>query len=159
MNTDLLIKSTIFIPCAIIYLVMMYIGICGLKTENNLLEKHLRLAGIWNRKNAVLEKSFYLCLVVSSILFTVTDISLFNYIGSQRDSQLILILLVICLIPQCIGTIAFSLQFDIYLSKIIVFRIDEKSMKPLMRFGISLIYITLVHLACSLGAYLNSQIT
>ena len=157
MNIDIVIRSTVFLSCIIIYLIMMYIGICGLKGKNIGLKKHLKLSGIWSRKNTGSEKSFYLCLIVSSILFTVTDILVFNNIGSQQDSQLIMILLVICLIPQCIVTIVFCLQFNNYLTKIIVLGIDDKSMKPLMRYGISWGYSTLVHLAIALGLFLNYQ--
>jgi uncharacterized membrane protein YidH (DUF202 family) len=129
----------------------MYGGIYGLTHKNIGLEKYLEKLSIATVKNTVRDKGLFLCLVVGSILFIITDILVLNNIGSLQDSQLIKVLLGICIIPQSIFTLAFGINYDKYLTQIILLGIDLKTLKPLTIVGILCLHITLVHLAFFLG--------
>ena len=88
MNTETIFILMPLLPCIIVYLIMMYGGIRGLTGEDFGLEKYLKRSGNATEKNTVRKRGLFLCLVVSSILFTVTDIVILNNIGSLQDSQL-----------------------------------------------------------------------
>jgi len=152
MNTDTITILILLLPCVMVYLILMYGGIRGLTCKNIGLEKYLEKPSIATVKNTVRDKGLFLCLVVGSILFIITDILVLNNIGSLQDSQLIKVLLGICIIPQSIFTLAFSIHYDNYLTQVILLGIDLKSLRPLTMVGILCLHITLVHLAFFLGA-------
>lgn len=93
-----------------------------------------------------------MCLVVSSILFTVTDIVILNNIGSLQDSQLAKVLLGISLIPQSIFTLAYGIYYNKSLTQIILLGIDLKTIRPLTIVVMLCFHITIVHVAFFLGA-------
>lgn len=116
------------------------------------LEKYLEKLSIATVKNTVRDKGLFLCLVVGSILFIITDILVLNNIGSLQDSQLTKVLLGISLIPQSIFTLAFGIRYDKYLTQIILLGIDLKTLRPLTIVVILCFHITIVHIAFFLGA-------
>jgi len=152
MNTKTITILISLLPCIIAYLIMMYGGIIGLKRRDFGLEKYLKKSSNAPKKNTIPYGGLYFILIVSSILFTVTDIIVLNNIGSLQDSQLIKVLLGICIIPQSIFTLAFGVRYDKYLTQIILLGIDLKPLKPLTIVGILCFHITFVHLAFFLGA-------
>lgn len=152
MNTKTIFISIVLLPCVIAYLIMLYGGIIGSKRKDFGLEKYLKRSGNATKKNTVRERGLFLCLVVSSMLFTVTDIVILNNIGSLQDSQLTKVLLGISLIPQSIFTLAYGIHYDKYLTQIILLGIDLKTLKPLTIVVILCFHITFVHLAFFLGA-------
>jgi hypothetical protein len=131
---------------------MMYEGIRGLRRKYIGLEKYLKRSSIATVKNTARDRGLFLCLVVSSILFIITDILVLNNIGSLQDSQLTKFLLGISLIPQSIFTLAFGIHYDNYLTQIILLGIDLKALKLLTIVGILCFHITIVHIAFFLGA-------
>ena len=152
MNTKTITILILLLPCVMVYLILMYGGIRGLTCKNIGLEKYLEKPSIATVKNTVRDKGLFLCLVVSSILFTVTDIVILNNIGSLQDSQLTKVLLGISLIPQSIFTLAYGIYYDKYLTQIILLGIDLKTIRPLTIVVILCFHITIVHLAFFLGA-------
>ncbi|MDR3007222.1 MAG: hypothetical protein LBV59_04770 [Sphingobacterium sp.] len=116
------------------------------------MEKYLEKLSIATVKNTVRDKGLFLCLVVGSILFIITDILVLNNIGSLQDSQLTKVLLGISLIPQSIFTLAFGIRYDKYLTQIILLGIDLKTLRPLTIVVILCFHITIVHIAFFLGA-------
>ncbi|MCS4168539.1 cellulose synthase/poly-beta-1,6-N-acetylglucosamine synthase-like glycosyltransferase [Sphingobacterium sp. BIGb0116] len=153
MNNKTIFISIHLLPCVIAYLIMMYGGIIGLKRKDFGLEKYLKKSSNATEKNAIPYGGLYFILIVSSILFTVTDIMVLNNIGSLQDSQLTKILLGICIIPQCIVTLAFGLYYDYYFTQIILLGSDLKSLKPLTIIGILCLYIMGIHLSIFLAAF------
>ena len=152
MNTETIFLLMPLLPCIIVYLIMMYGGIRGLTGEDFGLEKYLKRYGNTTKKNTVRKRGLFLCLVVSSILFTVTDIVILNNISSLQDSQLTKVLLGISLIPQSIFTLAYGIYYDKYLTQIILLGIDLKTIRPLTIVVILCFHITIVHLGFFLGA-------
>ncbi|HAU54237.1 hypothetical protein [Sphingobacterium multivorum] len=152
MNTETIFISMPLLPCIIVYLIMMYGGIRGLTGEDFGLEKYLEKSGNATKKNTVRKRGLFLCLVVSSILFTVTDIVILNNIGSLQDSQLTKVLLGISLIPQSIFTLAYGIYYNKSLTQIILLGIDLKTIRPLTIVVMLCFHITIVHVAFFLGA-------
>jgi len=152
MNTKTITILILLLPCVMVYLILMYGGICGLTRKNIGLEKYLEKLSIATVKNTVRDKGLFLCLVVGSILFIITDILVLNNIGSLQDSQLTKVLLGISLILQSIFTLAFGIRYDKYLTQIILLGIDLKTLRPLTIVVILCFHITIVHIAFFLGA-------
>ncbi len=153
MNPKTIFISIVLLPCVIAYLIMLYGGIIGLKRKDFGLEKYLNRSSNATKKNTVPYRGLYFILIVSSLLFTVTDIMVLNNIGSLLDSQLTKILLGICIIPQCIVTIVFGLYYDNYFTQIILLGTDLKSLKPLTVIGILCLYIMGIHLSIFIVAF------
>ncbi len=152
MNTKTIFILISLLPCIIAYLIMMYGGIRELTRKDFGLENYLKRSGNATKKNTVRDKGLFLCLVVGSILFIITDILLLNNIGSLQDSQLTKVLLGICIIPQSIFTLAFGIHYDNYLTQIILLGIDLQTIRPLTIVVILCFHITIVHIAFFLGA-------